>query len=286
MGTVYKITKQLSGSHNNNHSAPVKDRNGNTMSTECEQAARWVQHFKEVLNHPGPSEPANSTPTDGILDINTDPPTREEVRNAIIAMKNGKASGIDNIHAEMLKADVGMATNLLTDLFSTIWEKDTIPDDWTKGLICYPGQYPDGVVPSGFRCTSRLYLVPNSLPCNHRLGHEKDNIRQTQRHPVDSPIISQPEDLDFADDLALLSSKHSHLQEKTDRLSSFAAQAGLAISTIKTQVMCINNSTTAPITVSGKPLESVDDFTYLGSLISKDNGAQKDIRARLGKAQS
>ncbi|XP_013401097.1 uncharacterized protein LOC106166982 [Lingula anatina] len=135
MGTVYKITKQLSGSHNNSHSALVKDRNGNTLSTEREQAARWVQHFKEVLNHPDPSEPANLTPTDGILDINTDPPTREEVRNAIIAMKNGKASGIDNIHAEMLKADVGMATNLLTDLFSTIWEKDTIPDDWTKGLI-------------------------------------------------------------------------------------------------------------------------------------------------------
>ncbi|XP_013399160.1 uncharacterized protein LOC106165493 [Lingula anatina] len=98
----------------------------------------------------------------------------------------------------------------------------------------------------------------------------------TEWFPVDSGL----EDLDFADDLALLSSKHSHLQEKTDRLSSFAAQAGLAISTTKTQVMCINNSTTAPITVSGKPLESVDDFTYLGSLISKD------IRGRLGKAQS
>ncbi|XP_013384015.1 uncharacterized protein LOC106154262 [Lingula anatina] len=79
MGTVYKITKQLSGSHNN-YSAPVKDKNGKTLSTERKQAARWVQHFKEVLNHPDPSEPANPTPADGILDINTDPPTREEVR--------------------------------------------------------------------------------------------------------------------------------------------------------------------------------------------------------------
>ena len=50
-----------------------------------------------------------------------------------------------------------------------------------------------------------------------------------------------------------------------------------------TQVMFINTTPTAPITVTGDPLESVDNFTYLGSLISKDGGAQKDIKARLGK---
>ena len=32
-------------------------------------------------------------------------------------------------------------------------------------------------------------------------------------------------------------------------------------------------------------LEFVEDFTYLGSLISKDSGASKDIKARLGKSQ-
>ena len=34
------------------------------------------------------------------------------------------------------------------------------------------------------------------------------------------------------------------------------------------------------------PLEFVQDFTYLDSLISKDNGDQKDIKARLGKTRS
>ena len=32
-------------------------------------------------------------------------------------------------------------------------------------------------------------------------------------------------------------------------------------------------------------LEFVDDITYLGSLISKDNAAQKYIKARPGKAR-
>ncbi len=40
-----------------------------------------------------------------------------------------------------------------------------------------------------------------------------------------------------------------------------------------------------PITVNGEPLDFVDNFLNLGNLISKDNGAQKDIKARLGKAQ-
>ena len=50
-------------------------------------------------------------------------------------MKSGKAPGIDSIHAEMLKADIEASTKILTDLFRTIWTKDTIPADWTKGLI-------------------------------------------------------------------------------------------------------------------------------------------------------
>ena len=40
-GTVYTITKQLCG-NNSNHSMPVKDKEGKVITTEREQAARWV----------------------------------------------------------------------------------------------------------------------------------------------------------------------------------------------------------------------------------------------------
>ena len=95
-------------------------------------------------------------------------------------------------------------------------------------------------------------------------------------------LFSQLEDLDFADDLAFLSVKLDHLQEKTDR---YAKQTGLTINTSKTKVMSISTTPTAPVTVNGEPLEFVQDFTYLGSLISKDNGGQKDIKALLSKAR-
>lgn len=36
------------------HSTHVRDKNGNICPSEREQAARWVQHFEEVLNLPEP----------------------------------------------------------------------------------------------------------------------------------------------------------------------------------------------------------------------------------------
>ncbi|EDO31213.1 predicted protein [Nematostella vectensis] len=47
-----------------------------------------------------------------------------------------------------------------------------------------------------------------------------------------------------------------------------------------------NSTPTAPpITVDSRPLKRVEDFTYLGSIVSSDNAAEKYITARLGKTQ-
>ena len=40
------------------------------------------------------------------------------------------------------------------------------------------------------------------------------------------------------------------------------------------------------ITVSGNTVETIDEFYYLGSIIQDDSSCDKDIRARLGKANS
>ena len=133
LNTVYKITKQLSG-RNNTCNKPVKDKHGKLLTTEREQAARWVQHFEEVLNRPEPNEPAGPDPSDDI-DINISPPSQAEVETAIKAMKSGKAPGIDSLQAELFKADAIKASMVFTDLFAKIWNHETIPKDWRKGLI-------------------------------------------------------------------------------------------------------------------------------------------------------
>ena len=78
--------------------------------------------------------------------------------------------------------------------------------------------------------------------------------------------LSHLENLGCAADLAVISTSHTELQEKTDILDSYAKQTGFNISTTKTQVIYINAAPIVPITVNG-----VEDLTYLGSIISKDN---------------
>ena len=53
----------------------------------------------------------------------------------------------------------------------------------------------------------------------------EDQIRGIRWTP-----FSYLEDLDYADDLALLSHTHTHIQEKTQRINAFAKQVGLHIS--------------------------------------------------------
>ena len=36
------------------------------------------------------------------------------------------------------------------------------------------------------------------------------------------------------------------------------------------------NAPVEPVVLNEEPLEEVEDFTYLGSILSKDNGAGKD----------
>lgn len=86
------------------------------------------------------------------------------------------------------------------------------------------------------------------------------------------------EDIDFADDLALVSHTHQHMQEKTSCLSYFAQQVGLKINQKKSEVMALNISDPLPIHVNGEALITTNEFTYLGSTVRYDGGAHTDIK--------
>ena len=96
----------------------------------------------------------------------------------------------------------------------------------------------------------------------HRLGNENDT--KNRRNGIQWTFWSQLDELDFADDLALLSHSHEQMQEKTDLLNLVSAQTGLNINMNKTKTMKSKNV----VTVGGKPLEETDCFTYLGSKIN------------------
>ncbi len=95
------------------------------------------------------------------------------------------------------------------------------------------------------------------------------------------------DDLDFADDLAILADCITDLQNKTNRLSNFAEQTGLIINADKTKAMYIpNDNAVAPIIVDNNTIEVVEEFTYLGSIINPKEGAAADIKSRINKASA
>ena len=93
------------------------------------------------------------------------------------------------------------------------------------------------------------------------------------------------EDLEFADDLALLSHRLQDLQQKVKSLSETAQEVGLKINIEKTKVLRTNTQQQAAITLNNQDIEDVEEFVYLGSRISKTGGTEEDIRARIRKAQ-
>ncbi|XP_078685571.1 uncharacterized protein LOC144918578 [Branchiostoma floridae x Branchiostoma belcheri] len=112
---LYMVTRKLAGKLQQNDK-PVKDKQGNPLTTTEEQLKRWAEHFGELLNRPAPEAPPDIPPADAELPINTGKPTKTEIKKAIMSLRNGKSAGPDDITAEALKADVGSSTNILHSL--------------------------------------------------------------------------------------------------------------------------------------------------------------------------
>ena len=404
---LYLVTKKLSGKFQQTDK-PVKDKDGNPLTTTEEQLKRWAEHFKELLNRPVPETPPNIPPAETELPISCDPPSKAEIRKAILMLKNGKAAGPDEIPAEAIKADLETATDMLHNLFGKIWEKEEVPAQWKEGIVIKLPKKGDlrdcnnyrGImllsVPSkvlnrvllermreavdpklrdhqaGFRrnrsCADQIaslriiveqslewnsplyinfidyekafdsvdretlwkllrhYGVPEKIisliRCTYqemscRIAHAgqlsdsfevKTGVRQgcllspflfllvidwimksttaNRNNGIQWTLLTQLDDLDFADDLALLSHSHSQMQDKTTRLETVSAGTGLKISRKKTELMKINANANTPVTVGGEHIREVDSFVYLGSIVDRQGGTDRDVTTRIGKART
>src|SRR5579871_1749783 len=93
------------------------------------------------------------------------------------------------------------------------------------------------------------------------------------------------EDLDFADDVALLAHSHNQMQEKLHTLYKNSVQIVLNINITKTKDLKCNTINESPIKIDDNLIEEVEDFTYLGSVVDKTGGTERDIKARIVKAR-
>ena len=83
--------------------SPILDTNDKLVSDKSAKSKRWKENFEQLLNHPPvtvPNLPAGPREDDVQL---CSVPSLAEVSAAVKRLRNGKASGLCGISAEMLK---------------------------------------------------------------------------------------------------------------------------------------------------------------------------------------
>ena len=105
------------------------------------------------------------------------------------------------------------------------------------------------------------------------------------RRGIQWSLTTSLEDLDFADDLALLSYRIQDMRDKTQDLEEQSAKVGLKINVTKTKLMRVGTKQGDDVMIAGEQIEEVDESRYLGSIMSKKGGTEEDIQARTGKAR-
>ena len=63
------------------------------------------------------------------------PPLRDEIRQALYQLANGKSTGVDELPAELWKATGELGIDLLWKLCKAIWEQQERPTDWCRAVF-------------------------------------------------------------------------------------------------------------------------------------------------------
>ena len=104
------------------------------------------------------------------------------------------------------------------------------------------------------------------------LGFKLDRKRSRRHTPI---LIT---DLDFADDIALVTEKLEQAQDFVHRVQENAAKIGLQLNSDKTEFMSFNQvQDTVLKTVNNDNIKKVDNFEYLGTWI---DDTANDVKVR------
>ncbi|VDO67429.1 unnamed protein product [Schistosoma margrebowiei] len=193
MKQLHDTTKKLAGKYSKPE-RPVKDKEGKPITEIQQQRNRWVEYFEELLNRPVPTNPPDIEAAHTDLPIDVNPPTKEEIRMAVRQIKNGRAAG----------GHYGVPEKIVNIIRNSY--------DGLQCKVVHGGQLTDAFqvrtgVRQGYLLSPFLFLLVVDWIMKTSTCEGKHGIQWTARNQLD--------DLDFADDLALLSRTHEQMHMKT-----------------------------------------------------------------------
>ena len=112
----------------------IRSTTGELLTDPHQILERWKEYFDDLLNASPPANPLPEVqPAAGPAE---EPPiSLAEVEAAVRRLKSRKASGVDEIPAELWKHGGEEVCEVLHSLISKVWETEELPDQWKEALI-------------------------------------------------------------------------------------------------------------------------------------------------------
>ena len=132
---VFRIARQITSTNRDVVGDKcVTDDSGALATSDKDKHNAWQEHYQRLLNEEFDWEKESL-----MLDDPTIGPcpeiTTKEVKDALLKMKRGKATGTSGVAAEMLLASGDLGIERLTKLFNKILADNKIPEDWNTSVI-------------------------------------------------------------------------------------------------------------------------------------------------------
>ena len=93
----------------------------------------------------------------------------------------------------------------------------------------------------------------------------------------------------YADDTVLLADSEEKLQALVDGMQESCQRKGMKINSGKTETMGVTKRrqrVNVRIMIEGMLIRQTESFSYLGCIISEDEGSEREIKKRIGIAKA
>ena len=105
------------------------------------------------------------------------PLSEEEIVTAISVLRSRKAPGLDGISLEMLSLSGGKTIRWLKSIFDTIWETESVPEDWQSQLLMPLHKKGSRTICDNY-CGIALLSIPGKVFAKAILNRLKPSIEQ------------------------------------------------------------------------------------------------------------
>ncbi|GFO08712.1 endonuclease-reverse transcriptase [Plakobranchus ocellatus] len=304
--TMYRNIEEITGKRTFLSTGCLKAMNGDIIIDKEKILERWAEYIRELFKDYRKGHNVMVHNFAGPLIM------KEEVETAIKKMKNGKATGPDNISVELIEALEDFGTGKVTHLLNEIYDTGQIPTDLSK--VCHDEIITQlkqlNIDGKDLRIKTMYWEQTAAMRIENKTSTFQDIKRGVRQGCVLSPDLfslyseiimrnleNHPgikvggqtiKNLRYADDTVLIAENKEDLQKLLNIVEEGSRKKGLELNSKKTEVMVISRKQESPkcdIFINEVKLKQTEKFKYLGTIISNDGKTNREISARTAQAK-